>query len=84
MSEVVAKRGALKAFREFLNTHCRNDRKHYHDGSGRHIYQQRTREYGDYLYAQDREMFDQEFRAAMRGEFPGFDSKPWRVHRENT
>ena len=72
-SEPVAKRGARKAFRECLNTTYAG---HAHS-HGR--YRQRTRRYGDYLYAQDREKFDVEFASAMQGEYRmhGFDPKIW-------
>lgn len=45
-----------KAFREFLNREHVGDSKHKHDR-----FQQRTRSYGDYLYAQDREKFNVEY-----------------------
>lgn len=44
-------RGAVRRYREHLNTLC-GDNKHKHNR-----YQQRTRKYGDYLYHQDRERF---------------------------
>lgn len=60
-----------KAFREYLNSldHLGNHRsEHTHNGR-RHIFGQRTRKYGDYLYAQDREKFNvdyEEWLAEMR------------------
>ena len=48
-----------KAFREFLN--ATSVVPHRHNGGGRHVYQQRTRKYGDYLYAQDRVRFEVDF-----------------------
>ena len=47
-------RGKIKEYRELLN------RQHEEAGSLKHRhhrYHQRTRPYGDYLYAQDRERF---------------------------
>ena len=49
------KRGDIKRFREHLNSQDVGDSKHRHRN-----YRQRTRLYGDYLYAQDREKFDME------------------------
>jgi hypothetical protein len=71
-SEPVVKRGARKAFREFLNVTYRDSQKHRHN-----LYHQRTREYGDYLYSQDRDMFNVEFYLAMEGKCPGFDHTKW-------
>lgn len=73
-SNPIAKRGARKAFREFLNELGRSGKNHR---NGR--YQQRTRGYGDYLYAQDREKFDVEFAEAMSGNYTarGFDRAKW-------
>lgn len=68
----IPKRGARKAFREHLNVVCREGPKHKHNR-----YQQKTREYGDYLYNQDRAMFDVEFDLAMEGKCPGFDHAKW-------
>lgn len=48
-------RGAIKRFREHLNA-LPQYAKH-HNKVGKVVYQQRTRKYGDYLYAQDREKF---------------------------
>lgn len=49
------KRGAIKAYREYLN------RAYPGVGHGTHSYNgqcaNKTRPYGDYLYAQDRSMF---------------------------
>lgn len=44
-------RGTIKRFREYLNS-LDDGVKHRH-----FRFQQRTRKYGDYLYAQDREKF---------------------------
>jgi hypothetical protein len=68
-----AKRGARKAFRQFLNTLGRG--KTHRNGR----YQQRTRSYGDYLYFQDREKFEVEFAEAMSGNYTarGFDRASW-------
>jgi hypothetical protein len=45
-------RGTIKRFREYLNAQDNSGYKHRH-----FRFQQRTRKYGDYLYAQDREKF---------------------------
>lgn len=58
------KRGTLKSFREYLN------RKHPRE-SGLHRnyqFQQRTREYGDYLFNQDRQLFDTYLQEALDGD----------------
>jgi hypothetical protein len=55
--EPIIRRGDVKRFREYLNEHFRDTPKHQ---NGR--YQQKTRPYGDYLYAQDRDMFQFEMR----------------------
>lgn len=70
--DVRCKRGARKAFREHLNVAFRNGPKHRHNR-----YHQKTREYGDYLYSQDRDMFNVEFELAMDGKCPGFDHTKW-------
>lgn len=50
-------RGDIKRFRDYLNAQDTGATKH-REGP----YQQQTRKYGDYLYAQDRERFDVEMR----------------------
>ena len=45
-----------KAFREYLNKIAENEPRHRN-----YRYQQRTRPYGDYLYAQDREKFNADY-----------------------
>lgn len=45
-----------KAFREHLNREHGTTPNHRHNR-----YQQRTRPYGDYLYAQDREKFNADY-----------------------
>jgi hypothetical protein len=54
-----------KAFREFLNREHATSPKHRHAR-----FQQRTRPYGDYLYAQDREMFNVEYADWVRRQQP--------------
>jgi hypothetical protein len=68
-----AKRGAIKAFRELLNK-TYTGHPHAHNR-----YRQRTRWYGDYLYAQDRDKFEYEFQSALQGEYRslGFDPTMW-------
>lgn len=74
-SEVKLPRGTIKSFREYLNEKFRGTGvNHYSHGGGRHIYQQRTREYGDYLYHQDREKFNVELADALAGD----DYKDWK------
>lgn len=72
------KRGALKAFREFLNESFKDCKKWKHNQ-----YHQEKRGYGDYLYFQDRGMFDSLLSEAFMGEvhqdrFEGFDWKKWK------
>lgn len=71
MAEKRVKRGARKAFREYLNRVYAGSL--FRNG----IYQQTKRPYGDYLYAQDREKFDYEFGMAMQGLSLGFDHTKW-------
>lgn len=71
---VPMKRGARAAFRRFLNETFKNSQKHRH-----HRFRQLKRGYGDYLYFQDRDMFEYELLYAMNGQAPGFDPKPWRA-----
>jgi len=52
-SDTAKRKLTKKAFREFLNRESEGQPKHRH-----FRYQQRTRPYGDYLYAQDREKFN--------------------------
>lgn len=59
---VIRPRGAVKAFREYLNATCAEGPKHRE-----RQFHQRTRGYGDYLYAQDRERFDVELDEALVG-----------------
>lgn len=57
------KRGTIKAFREYLN-------KKYPRSDGVHrnaSFVQRSREYGDYLYSQDREQFNLYLAEALSG-----------------
>ena len=63
-----AKRGALKAFREYLN------KRFSHLSYTNRRWGQITRSYGDWVYFQDRDMFDEMFSRAMEGrDFEGFD-----------
>ena len=64
------KRGAIKAFREFLNSLEGQAHRHFR-------YRQMSRKYGDYLYHQDRAKFDYEFQMAMQGLSAGFDHTKW-------
>lgn len=69
-----AKYGAIKAFREYLNKQFADSPKWQN-----HKFHQETRMYGDYLYAQDRDMFFFDMDRAMEGhsDFPGWDYKKW-------
>lgn len=61
-------RGTIKRFREYLNVKFKDSAKHENDAcDGVHRYQQRTREYGDYLYHQDRDKFNVELADALGG-----------------
>lgn len=74
------KRGTVKAFREFLNTMSLSGPLHRNGA-----YHQKTRLYGDYLYAQDRDKFFYDLEDAMQGLIAGFDPAPYKVgdHNEN-
>lgn len=64
------KRGSIKAFREYLN-----DRFPPETGRWRNrVFVQRKRLYGDYLYAQDRALFDECLKQANAGspDYPGW------------
>lgn len=54
------KKGTIKAYREYLNE------KHKDTKHKNFQYQQRKRGYGDYLYHQDRAMFDENLQAALK------------------
>lgn len=53
------KKGTIKAFKNYLNEKYKGAKhKNYQ-------YRQTKREYGDYLYNQDRVMFDENLRTAL-------------------
>ena len=56
------KRGTIKKFREYLNEKFKDSRKWKN-----YRYHQRTRGYGDYLYFQDRSMFDANLEEVLSG-----------------
>ena len=56
------KRGTIASFRRYLNEKYAYSEPHKY---GR--YQQRSREYGDYLYHQDRNKFNVELQEALAG-----------------
>ncbi len=56
------KRGMIKRFREYLNMKCVGNTLHRHNK-----YHQVSRGYGDYLYFQDRAMFNVELSYALEG-----------------
>lgn len=58
------KRGIIKRFREFLNREYGFTDERW---GSRGSFGAQTRLYGDYLYAQDREMFRFELENAMKG-----------------
>lgn len=74
---VEAKRGVFKAFRDYLNVRFAGEKDRKRGENGR--YHQDTREYGDYLYFQDRAMFDVELERAMRGDdfYKDFARSKW-------
>lgn len=55
-------RAQIRSFREYLN------KKHADTKHKNRRYEQKTRAYGDYLYAQDRAMFDVELESALGGD----------------
>ena len=80
------RRGAIKAFREYLNTAYPKSGPEGQDNRHKNNqYHQVTREYGDYLYFQDRSMFNNLLTEAMRGaevrpdepRYPGWDANFW-------
>lgn len=75
---IQAKRGVYAAFRKHLNTELA-DAPRWQD-KGKTLREQRTRGYGDYLFFQDRFMFDEALERALLGlDFPGFDRRQWLV-----
>ena len=64
------KRGTIKAFREYLNAKHAGTANWKNNG-----FQQRVRGYGDYLYRQDRAMFDVCLKDALAGDD---EYKDWR------
>jgi hypothetical protein len=80
MNEIVAskpklKRGAVKAFREYLNRAYAQ-----HTAQEHNRFTQISRPYGDHLYAHDRDKFDYELGMAMQGLSAGFDHTRWVQH----
>ncbi len=70
---IVAKRGVFAAFRRYLNEQFKDSPKHRCNE-----FHQETRGYGDYLYHQDRDMFNEYLWRAMQGrDCPGFDWQRW-------
>ena len=70
-----AKRGVFAAFRKYLNETYAGEPKWANRTAGLH---QETRGYGDYVYFQDRDYFDEALWRAMQGrDFPGFDWHRW-------
>ena len=75
---IEAKRGVYAAFRTHLNREFADAPKYRNKGEV--LWEQRTRGYGDYLYYQDRPMFEEALWRALQGrDFPGFDWKRWLV-----
>ena len=75
---IPAKRGVYAAFRRHLNEQYADAPKWRNKGEV--LWEQRTRGYGDYLYFQDRPMFDEALWRALQGrDFPGFDWRQWLV-----
>jgi hypothetical protein len=73
---VKIKRGGNKAFREYLNKKYKNSPLWKN-----HRWHQETRGYGDYLYFQDRDMFDEAISRAFKedSDFADFKRAPWIV-----
>jgi hypothetical protein len=76
------KRGAIKAFRDYLNHNFggRVDDPSFQGTPWRNNqYHQAKRAYGDYLYSQDRDMFNENLGRALRGDkqFEGFNFELW-------
>ena len=77
------KRGAVKAFREYLNRTCVEKIDQGRNSRGQ-VYVRRTRGYGDYLYSQDREMFDFELHEALyAGASKDFNARNWLLDSED-
>ena len=77
---IEARRGVLAAFRHYLNERHRDAPRYCN-----RRWRQKSRAYGDYLYHQDRPMFDEALWRALQGrDFPGFDAKPWLVQKGGT
>lgn len=73
---IPAKRGVYAAFRKHLNRQFADAPKFRN--KGRELWEQRTRGYGDYLYFQDRPMFEEALWRALQGrDFQGFDRMRW-------
>ena len=71
-----AKRGVYAAFREYLNNRHEHDPKY--KNKGQVLWQQRVRGYGDYLYFQDRPIFEEWLWRALQGrDCDGFEWKAW-------
>ncbi len=72
---IAARRGVFAAFRAYLNEKHAGSEKYRHE-----VWHQESRGYGDYLYYQDRPMFDEALWRALQGrDFPGFDWRAWLV-----
>lgn len=83
--DIEAKHGVCKAFREFINAKY-TDQNMTGAGAGkwrmgnRNQYGNRTRSYGDWLFYQDRDMFNEWLWRALQGrDCEGFDWKQWLV-----
>ena len=76
-NQTPAKRGVIKAFREYLNDYHKDERRWKN-----FRFQQRIRGYGDYLYAQDRAKFHVTLQEVLFGKFKAvydFDYTLWLV-----
>lgn len=75
---IEAKRGVYAAFRAYVNK-LHKDSPRYRN-KGEVLWEQRTRAYGDYLYHQDRPIFDEWLWRALQGrDCEGFDWQEWLV-----
>ena len=67
------KRGLIKSFREYLNAKHRMNLANWRNNQFRQV----SREYGDYLYNQDREMFNVCLDDALNGKGDYADWQHW-------
>jgi hypothetical protein len=75
---IEAKRGVYAAFRVYVNDRYKDSPRYRNKGEV--LWEQRTRGYGDYLYYQDRPMFEEWLWRALQGrDCDGFDWQAWLI-----